>query len=58
MNSWRLSLRIKGHDKDNEIESVKSTLSLIAKDTSAFRNFQVNTMFVVLLVATICCAGF
>ena len=58
-DKWRLSLRLKGkHDEENEIESVRSTLTLIAKDTSAFRSFQANTKFVIGLVATICCAGF
>jgi hypothetical protein len=31
---------------------------LIAKDTDSYRNFQVNTYFIIGLVATICCAGF
>lgn len=58
-HSWRLSLRLKKqHDEENEIESVKSTLSLIAKDSETYRNFQGNTSFIVGLVATVCCAGF
>ena len=55
---WRLSLRIKKHERDNEIESVRSSLTLIAKDTDSYRNFQVNTYFIIGLVATVCCAGF
>ena len=58
-HSWRISLRLKKqYDEDNEIESVRSTLSLIAKDSETYRNFQANTPFIIGIVATICCAGF